>query len=71
VEWQSGISLHDQQLIADPQTSGGLLLAVPPGKLDGLLANLQQKGALASAVVGQLRAAESGEARMRVSRSRG
>lgn len=44
----------DRKLIADPQTSGGLLLAVPPEKLDAVRADLRARGALADAVVGEL-----------------
>jgi selenide,water dikinase len=44
----------DRKLIADPQTSGGLLLAVPPAQLDAVRAELRERGALADAVIGQL-----------------
>jgi len=40
-------------LLNDPQTSGGLLVAVPRDRLDGLLAFLRQSGTLAAAVVGE------------------
>lgn len=40
-------------LLADPQTSGGLLLSVPKRALDGLVARLQEAGELA-AVVGEV-----------------
>jgi selenide,water dikinase len=42
------------QLLADAQTSGGLLLAVPPGQLDTVLGGLGERGELAAAVVGEL-----------------
>lgn len=38
VTFGEGISETDQMLLFDPQTSGGLLMAVPPEKLDLLLA---------------------------------
>lgn len=41
-----GIDEASQMLLFDPQTSGGLLLAVPPDKLD----SLRKRGA----VLGQL-----------------
>jgi selenide, water dikinase len=44
----------DRLLVADPQTSGGLLLAVAPEKLDAVVADLQARGSLAAAVVGRL-----------------
>ena len=34
----------DQMLLFDPQTSGGLLLAVPPGQLEGLLNRAAEVG---------------------------
>ena len=43
-----------QKLVADPQTSGGLLLAVPPEKLEAVCADLLARGALCAAVVGTL-----------------
>jgi selenide,water dikinase len=41
-----------QGVLADPQTSGGLLMAVAPGKLDALLAALAERDEPA-AVVGR------------------
>ena len=41
-------------LLADAQTSGGLLLAVKPERLDELLAELKQEGTPATAVIGRL-----------------
>jgi len=40
-------------IMADPQTSGGLLFAVPPQNVDRLLEGLNKKGALCGAVVGR------------------
>lgn len=71
VVWGPNVSDLDQKLIADPQTSGGLLLAVPEYKLAALLAELSARGALTSAVIGQLHTFDAGSARMRVARSRG
>ena len=58
VDWADELSEIDRKLLADPQTSGGLLLAVSPDKLDALQAALQAHGALAWAAVGELTAAE-------------
>ncbi len=52
--WGEGVSELDRKLIADPQTSGGLLLAVAPDRLPALLDALSRHGALCAAVVGQL-----------------
>ncbi len=49
VQFDPHIPEADQMLLFDPQTSGGLLLAIPPEQLDGLL---KQAGELAAAVGG-------------------
>jgi selenide,water dikinase len=54
VQWADGISPAEQLLLADAQTSGGLLLAVPETKVDALLEGLRQKATLARAVVGEI-----------------
>ncbi len=41
-------------LLADAQTSGGLLIAIPQAQLAGLLAELKKRGTLAAAVIGQI-----------------
>jgi len=47
-------------VLADAQTSGGLLLAVPPEGLRSLLADLERRGTFARAVVGEIVAGEAG-----------
>jgi selenide, water dikinase len=42
VHFSPGLDEAEQLLLFDPQTSGGLLLAVEPGKLDGFLARAAQ-----------------------------
>lgn len=54
VQWGEGITEIDRKIAADPQTSGGLLLAVPPDRLAALLAALAEEGAPCAAVVGRL-----------------
>lgn len=44
VQFSADLDEASQMLLFDPQTSGGLLLAVPPGKLDGLLEAAVQSG---------------------------
>ncbi|MCC7293829.1 MAG: selenide, water dikinase SelD [Phycisphaerales bacterium] len=39
-------------VLADAQTSGGLLISVPAGRADGLIAALQRKGVVRAAVIG-------------------
>lgn len=55
-DWADDITDLDRKILADPQTSGGLLFAVPPARVEALQAALQAKGALAWAVVGRLKA---------------
>jgi selenide,water dikinase len=52
--WQTGLAAHAPQLLADPQTSGGLLLAVAPDRAESLCDELRARGCLASAIVGRL-----------------
>jgi selenide,water dikinase len=44
VTFASGIEEEMQQLLYTPETSGGLLVAVPPGKLDALTALFDAAG---------------------------
>ncbi len=46
VQWLGDAALRDDTLIllADPQTSGGLLITVPPARLEAMLASLAQSG---------------------------
>ncbi len=44
VQFAAGLDEASQMLLFDPQTSGGLLLAVPPEKLDNLLKRAAQAG---------------------------
>jgi len=52
-EW-AGVSEAQKLLLADAQTSGGLLLCVAPRRLDAVRALLQRRGALCAAVVGRV-----------------
>jgi selenide,water dikinase len=53
-------SLSEPQrlLLADAQTSGGLLIAIAPDRLEGLVADLKKRGTLAAAVIGRVTAAD-------------
>ncbi|KKM12825.1 segregation protein A [Clostridiales bacterium PH28_bin88] len=53
VRWEGDIPEEAQDILCDPQTSGGLLMAVPAERLGKLSATLDRKGILA-AVVGQV-----------------
>ena len=54
VIWDGGLGEAQQLLLADAQTSGGLLIAVPEERLQALLAALRGAGTLAQAVVGRI-----------------
>jgi selenide,water dikinase len=58
--WDSSLRETDRQLLADAQTSGGLLIAVPPAKVDLLLSELERHRTLARAVIGEIVAGEAG-----------
>jgi selenide,water dikinase len=56
LRWAPSLSEIDQLLLADAQTSGGLLIAVAPERAAELVGLLEKGGALASAVVGEITA---------------
>lgn len=51
--WEVSLSEADRRLVADPQTSGGLLFAVADDRLGALLAALEARGARCAAVIGR------------------
>jgi selenide,water dikinase len=63
VDWGS-LAIDDQYLLADAQTSGGLLLAVPADRTDALVAELTARNTLAAAVVGHTTAEDPGAIRV-------
>jgi selenide,water dikinase len=60
VTWGPRVTPADRLLATDAQTSGGLLLAVPPDQLVSLLAGLEREGTAASAPIGELIAGPAG-----------
>jgi len=66
VDLPQGFEPWRRDLLTDPQTSGGLLIAVAPEAADDVLALCRAEGFSAAAIVGQL---EAGPARVVVSRS--
>lgn len=54
VAWATDVTPEERLLLADAQTSGGLLLAVAPAAAERLLANLEQEGTIARAIIGEL-----------------
>lgn len=55
------VSAIDLDLISDPQTSGGLLVAVSPAKTNELLEALQDKGIEGAQIIGQVTAEHPGK----------
>ena len=51
VDW-AGLAEDEQLLLADAQTSGGLLIAVDPSRAGALVTALQRRGTPAAAVIG-------------------
>jgi selenide,water dikinase len=65
VEWAEDVGPVDRLLCVDAQTSGGLLLAVPPENEAALLAALAEEGTPTAAVIGRLVAGEPGRVSVR------
>jgi len=61
VGWASGITEDEKLMLADAQTSGGLLIAVQEGKLDALLAGLAARGVATRAVIGSITEGDAGK----------
>jgi selenide,water dikinase len=58
--FDSSLSEVERLILADAQTSGGLLIAVPPEAEASLLRELAERGTPARAVVGELLSGEPG-----------
>ena len=60
------ISRVEQLILADAQTSGGLLISLPEDRVDVLLAALHMKGVQAAARIGQVTAKGEGQIEVKV-----
>jgi len=60
VDWDPALDLALRKVLADAQTSGGLLLAVPADRLQTLLQALRENKTLAAQVIGEFEAGEAG-----------
>ncbi len=58
--WGAELGNTDQLLLADAQTSGGLLIAVDSAQTDALLAALQREETPVAAVIGEVVEGEAG-----------
>lgn len=61
VEWTEGVSEIDLDLLSDPQTSGGLLVAVPSEKEKQLLEALKTRGVAMAQVIGHVTESHPGK----------
>ena len=50
----SRLPFTTQELLFDPQTSGGLLIAVPPGEADTLVTRIREAGDVSAAIIGEI-----------------
>ena len=66
VDWHANITELTKILLADAQTSGGLLMAVAPDKLDALLNALADAGVETRAVIGEILKHDASEAAISV-----
>ena len=53
IRYANGMGEDMIYLLNDPQTSGGLLISVPPERLDEMISFLTESGTLAAAVIGE------------------
>jgi selenide,water dikinase len=68
VTFEEGLAKEEQLMLADAQTSGGLLIATPPDRAESMVEKLKSAGVLESAVVGRMEAGAPG--RITVTRGR-
>jgi cysteine desulfurase NifS/selenium donor protein len=64
IDWAPALSRVDRLLLADAQTSGGLLIAVDEAKADRLLTSLHERGVSSARKIGRFE--KPGEGRIRV-----
>jgi selenide, water dikinase len=62
--WADDLSETERLLCVDAQTSGGLLLAVPPEHEAALLEALREEATPAAAVIGRLTGEKTGAVRV-------
>ena len=60
VSFESGVPPYLADIICDPQTSGGLLIALPEEKAPGLLDRLHAEGITGAAIIGEVVAEPKG-----------
>ncbi len=60
VTYEEGVDKEEQLVLADAQTSGGLLIAVDPGVAEATLRSLVSAGIRDAAIIGQMESGEAG-----------
>jgi len=60
VEFAAGLDQLEQHILADPITSGGLLLAVPKEKAEELVADLRMAGVASASLIGVVKEGQPG-----------
>ncbi|UCG79443.1 MAG: selenide, water dikinase SelD [Nitrospirota bacterium] len=55
LEISASLSKEEEELLFDPQTSGGLLFSVPSSQADDLIRDLQKAGIIHSAAIGEVK----------------
>ena len=66
VDWHADITEQTRILLADAQTSGGLLIAVAPDKVDALLGALADAGVKTRAIIGEILAPDAAKSAISV-----
>ncbi len=66
VDWHAEVTEQHQILLADAQTSGGLLIAIKPEKVDKLLEALADAGVATRAVIGEIQKTDDQKAAITV-----
>ncbi len=69
LDWSPGTSRTLKLILADAQTSGGLLIAVAPAGAEALLEDLRARGVAAARLIGRFTEAGSGRIRIRAGSS--
>jgi selenide,water dikinase len=64
VDFDSTVPRHLQDILFDPQTSGGLLISVPGARVSGLLKKLHAAGIAEAAVIGEVVAEPKGRIKL-------
>lgn len=69
VDFADDVAKEELLLLSDAQTSGGLLIAVPPERVEALISELESRRTAAAHVVGEITEGPAGRLRVLASRS--